>query len=597
DGRPGAAYWVNRADYALTARLDPARKRLDGTARIRYTNHSPDALRTVVLELTQNFHRPDAVRAERAEATGGVTLDRVAVRGQALTEGTGYRVTGTVMSVTLPQPLGTGQSVELEVAWHFTLPQSGAGARMGYLPAEGDLAAASPALLFHAYWYPMVAVYDDVRGWNTDPFLGPGEFYSDHGDYELTVEVPAGWVVQATGALQNPEEVFTAETRRRLARADASDTPVRVAEATETPTVPGALRYRFRAERVRDAAFFATKGYVWDAARTSVGDRDGDGREDFARAQALWRTSAPRWAKAAGYAQHSVRFLSRFSGLPYPWPHMTAVEGGGLMGGGMEYPMLTLIGDYNRARDADLYAVVVHEIAHMWDPMIVSTDERRYGWLDEGHTMYHENQAEADFAPGQGDYDHEDQRAYVSTALSGEEGEMLRRSNYHYPGRAATTAAYDKPSALLVALRELIGRDVFNRAWQTYHRDWAYKHPYPYDFWNTVERVAGRDLDWFWNAWYGTTWQLDHALASVTPGANGTEIVVRDVGRVPMPVRLRITYAGGRTEAREIPVERWLGGATEARITVPGRAERVEIDPERWFPEVERSNNVWPRSP
>ncbi len=478
------------------------------------------------------------------------------------------------MTVPLAQPLAAGASVAFDLAWHFTLPQAGAAGRMGYQPARGDLATASPALLFLAYWFPQIAVYDDVRGWNTDAFLGTGEFYSDHGDYDLTVEVPEGWAVQATGALQNAEAVYSATTRARLAQADASDTPVRIADAAETPTVPGPLRYHFTAPSVRDVAFFATRGYHWDAARTSVGDRDGDGREDFARAQALWRTTAPRWANAAAYAQHSVRFLSGFSGVPYPWPHMTAVEGEGIVGGGMEYPMLSLISNYTRATDADFYAVVVHEIAHMWDPMIVSIDERRYGWLDEGNTMYHENVAEADHTPG--DFDHEDQAAYVYTALAGQEGEMLRRSDYHYSGRAATTASYDKPAAVLVALRELLGRDVFNRAWQTFQREWQYKHPLPYDFWNTFERVSGRDLDWFWNSWYATTWQLDQAVAAVTPAAwrhrhrDPRPRARADAGALPRDVRRR-AHRRPRGARRDVARRRYGGTRDGARHGHEGR--------------------------
>ena len=600
DGRPGAAYWANRASYDLTARLDPAGKRLDGTARIRYTHNGPVALRELHLELTQNVHAPGALRGEEMEETRGVELSRVAVGGGALASGTGYVVNGTDLTVRLAQPLATGQSVDLDLAWAFTIPQAGAGARMGYVPARGDLTQADAALLFLAYWYPQMAVYDDVRGWNTDPFRGTGEFYAGFGDYALTVEVPAGWAVQSTGTLVNAAEVYTDATRERLARADASDAPVAIATPRETPTVAPPtgqpLRYRFTATNVRDVAFFATRGYAWDAGRTVVGDQNGDGTPDAVRAQALYRTSAPRWAdgKAARYTQHATSAIGETAGLVYPWPHMTVVEGDGLMGGGMEYPMLSLIGSYTRATDADLYAVVAHEIAHMWVPMIVSTDERRYGWMDEGMTMYEENQSEKDFAPG-GDYDREDAPGYLRLANAGGEGEMMRWSDFHYTSAAAVVASYDKPVTLLVALRELLGADVFNRAWQAFHRDWAYKHPTPYDFFSAFEREAGRDLDWFWQPWYFTTGRLDQAVEAVDRSGARTTITIRDEGQNPMPARLTLTYADGRTERREIPVETWLGGTDRATITVDGAVTKVEIDADRVFPDADRSDNVWPK--
>lgn len=595
DGRPGPRYWVNRATYDLDVRLDPAAKRVDGTARIRYTNRSPDALPRLVLELAQNYHKGGAPRVDAAEVTQGLELTSVKVGGVALREGAGYRVNGTSLMLTLAQPLASGASAEVEIAYGFTVPQAGISGRMGYTPAEGF--GSGPSLVYLAYWYPQMAVYDDVRGWNVDDFLGTGEFYSDHADYTVSVEVPSGWLVQGTGTLQNAEAVLTAQTRARLARAAASDAPVRVAEATDAPTTPGTQRFRFAAQNVRDVAFSATQGYVWDAVRTDVGDRDGDGRADYALAQALWRTNAPRWAKTVRYNQHATAFHGRHTGVPYPWPHMTAVEAAGIIGGGMEYPMMTIIGSYTNRTDADLYAVTSHEIAHMWSPMIVSTDERRHGWQDEGHTMYLENQSEKDFAPVADllAYDREDAPGYVAAALAGDEGEMMRRTDYQYPGLAGVVASYDKPVSVLVALREMIGEEAFQRGWQDYHRTWAYKHPTPFDFFHAMNLAAGRDLSWFWQAWYFTTWTLDQSVASVTYAGGRSTVTVRDLGQVPMPVWLTLTYEGGRTERRDVPVETWLRGRTEATVTVQGRVVKAEIDARRLAPDVDRANNVWPR--
>ncbi|NIS64147.1 MAG: M1 family peptidase, partial [Gemmatimonadales bacterium] len=244
-----------------------------------------------------------------------------------------------------------------------------------------------------AYWYPQMAVYDDVERWQADPFLGNAEFYLGFGRYDVTIEVPEGWVVMATGQPQNLQDVLAPAILERYRRAIESDTVVHVlTEADFGPGVAtvrsqaedGYLRWHFVSDTVRDVAFAAMLRSQWDATRTAVGDRDGDGVTDYATINTFWRSSAPRWAKQWRYAQHSIAFLSEWTGLPYPWPHMTSIEGGGIESGGMEYPMMTLIGPYDwpQATDTSLYGVTAHELAHMWFPMIVGTDERRYSWMD-----------------------------------------------------------------------------------------------------------------------------------------------------------------------------------------------------------------------
>jgi aminopeptidase N len=260
----------------------------------------------------------------------------------------------------------------------------------------------------------------------------------------------------------------------------------------------------------------------------------------------------------------------------------------------MEYPMMTLIGDYTTAGDAALYAVIAHEIAHMWIPMIVSVDERRYAWFDEGTTTFNENQAKRDLNPG-ADASAGDRTNYIATARARQEGEIMRRSDYHYPGPAYVVASYYKPAVVLEALRGVLGEETFTRAYREFIRRWAFRHPYPWDLFNTFEDVSGRDLDWFWRSWFYETWTLDQAVESVAPEAGATRITIRDRGDVPMPVLLSIRLASGEQLRREIPVESWLTGARTATITVPGQATRVEIDPELRFPDLDRTNNAWSR--
>ncbi len=592
-GAPGPQYWQQWADYTLTARIDPATKRVDGTARIMYRNRAPDPLPVVFLHLRQNIHAEGAVRNEPQEVTGGIEVRRVTAGGQALREGPlaggpAWTVQGTIMAVRPPVPVTPGGTLTLEIEWGFTIPQSGAG-RMGW--SEDNL-------LFIAYWYPQMAVYDDVVGWHVDPYLGGAEFYAGFGSYDVTVEAPPGWLVMGTGHLENTGEVLPNNISERLARAEQSDEVVHILTADDIASGHvtrdgGPLRWRFVADTVRDAAFSVTRASLWDAARTPVGDRDGDGQMEYARVDAIWRSSAPRWAQTWRYAQHSIDFLSRWTGLSYPWPHMTAVEGGGIIGGGMEFPMMTLIGDYNERGDSALYFVTAHELAHMWVPMTVSNDEKRRAWMDEGTTTFNENQARKEFFPGL-NHDLPDRESYLGVARQEMEGEIMRWSDYQYPGPAYGTASYAKPATGLTTLRALLGEELFVTAYREYLHRWRYKHPKPWDFFNTFNSVSGQDLDWFWRSWYYETWTLDQAVGSVTSHNGHTTIVIEDRGLLPMPARLTITQTDGSVLQREVPVETWLAGAVQAEITVPvDDVASVEIDAANLFPDIDRGNNVW----
>jgi hypothetical protein len=594
-GAPGPAYWQQRVDYRIEARVDIEARTLTGRQRVRYHNRSPDPLPLLVVNLTQNYHAEGVERVRPAEVTGGKALHRVAVDGAELAPTASHQVAGwaedgTLLYVVLPRPVQPGGTVDLELDWSFALPQAGAGGRMGY---SGD------NLLYLGYWYPQVAVYDDVAGWHAEPFRGNAEFYANFGRYEVAIDAPAGWLVSSTGRLLNEAEVLVPAVVSRLRAAESGDEVVRVvehggaAEATR-PGRDGRLVWRFEADSVRDVAFAVMRDHAWDATRAAVAG-------GYARIDAFWRAGAIHYPEAAGYGRHAVEFLSRFTGLAYPWPHMTLVEGGGIIGGGMEYPMITILGDYNVAGPDALYSVIAHEIAHMWIPMILSTNERRFAWLDEGTTVFAENFARMDRRPGENPF-RQDQASYINAAIQGLEGPIMRWSDFHYPGPAYGVASYPKPAAVLYALKGVLGPETFMEAYREFHRRWAFRHPYPWDLWNTFEDVSGRNLDWFWRAWYhesteeGGRWVLDQAIESVErlPGGE-TRVVVLDRGWVPMPVRLRATREDGSTAEVVIPVEPWLEGRDRAEAVLPAgpRVTRVEIDPDRYFPDVDRRGHVW----
>lgn len=602
DGSPGPDYWQQWADYRIRARLAPDTKRLEGRARITYHNRSPDTLRALHLHLHQNLHAEGTVRNEPQEVTGGVEVGRVAVDGTQLEgregrdggdDGPGWSVDATILRLDPPSPLPPGGKTEIEVVYGFTVPQSGAG-RMGR----------DDGLFYLGYWYPQMAVYDDVVGWHTDPYLGRAEFYMGYGSYDVSVTLPEGWIVRATGTQRDPGRTLAPAVLERLERAGRSDTVVHVlgpddlGPGSATVDAPGdTLTWRFTADSVRDFAFTATRRSLWDAARTAVGDRDGDGTTDHARVEALYREEAPAWRGVWEYARHALAFHSRFTGLPYPWPHMTAVEGGGIIGGGMEYPMMTIMGDYRARGDSALYYVTAHELAHMWLPMIVGTDEKRYAWMDEGFATFTENQSRKDYFPGQR-ADLPDMRDYEELARTGRGEPIMRWMDHQYP-RAGNVPNYDKPATALVGLRAVLGEDVFREGLATFVGEWAYRHPYPWDFFRTFERVADRDLGWFWRSWYYETWPLDHGVVRVRRDRGEVTVELADLGWMPMPMVLEITLEDGLRLRREVEVDPFLEGrrSVEIELRTPSPVVRVEIDPDHRLPDLNRDNNVWEAEP
>lgn len=596
-GAPGEYYWTQYADYQLNAVLSPKDTTLKGSAIVTYYNNSPDNLPIVVFELAQNLHKKGAPRLEAAEVTGGMQIHSVSINGREVSLTTqprfgtaSYGIQGTNMFVMLNEPLISGGNVSIEIDYSFKIPKSGASARMGY---DND------NLFYLGYWYPHVSVYDDLEGWFGDTFTGNAEFYHDFSDYDITITAPQDWVIMSTGEFINPEETLAPEILTRYEDAINSDTVTTIISENDfgmatLSNSSGKLEWKFRAENVRDVSFSATKESIWDGTRALVGDLDDDGDPDYARINAFWRTSAPKWKESARFAQHSISYFSRFTGISYPWPHMTTVEGEGIIGGGMEFPMMTIIGAYNNRTREALYDVTAHELAHMWMPMIVSSNERRRAWMDEGSTTFHEANARWDFFKMDEDLATE-YTGFLRISGSYREGEVMRYSDYHYSSVAYGIASYTKPASILFTLRGVLGEDLFMKAWTTYISSWAYKHPTPYDLFNTFEDVTGKDLDWFWRSWYFETWELDQAIDDVTLQADSVTISIKDIGNIPMPVDLTLFFEDGTEVETRIGVDEWLLGKRTLSITLPINSPLLEvtIDKTAIFPDVNRSNNTW----
>ena len=594
-GAPGPHYWQQWADYKLEAELNPVSKRMSGKGTISYQNRSPDTLKTVYIQLLQNIFAPGARHNTGVPwSVEGVELGRVAAQGTDLAagggEGPGYDVNGTIMRIRLPKPLPPGGTADFALDWKLRVPPDGA-------PRGGQ----DGEVYFMNYWYPQMAVYDDINGWQIDQYLGNAEFYMGYGNYDVSLTVPAGWLVTATGTLQNPQDVLAQQTRARLDSARSATGVVHVVTDLDrepgrstTAGKDGRLTWRFRAQNVRDVAWAASSRYLWDATAAPVGDADGDGRPDTALIQSFYRPEQRinHWDESARYAQYSIEFYSKYL-WPYPYPHMTAVDGPESCGG-MEYPMMTCIG--GQWDTLGMYEVTTHEIGHMWFPMVVGSDEKRFAWMDEGLTQFDQSQSMDAFFKGFDD-EARNRKNYLDFAATGGEVELMHHGDRfpNYP--AYGVAAYYKPATALVALRGVLGRDLFDKAFKEYGRRWRYRHPSPYDFFATFEDVSGRDLSWFWRTWFFETWRLDQAIDTVATVGDSLEVGIENRGKAPMPVHLVVTRTDGRADSLDVPVDVWLGGAkrTTVRVAKEPAVKSIEIDPARDFPDVDRDNQRWPR--
>jgi len=595
-GRPGPRYWQQRADYSIRVALDTATHTVSGAETIRYLNNSPDTLAYLWLQLDQNIYRansrgaavnPTDARFAGRGFEGGYTIDYVRVVrrfGQAVGRApVTATVNGTMMRVELDRPLPPGQGTGLELGYRFEVPEHGSD-RMGRERLPGGW------LYEIAQWYPRVAVYDDVRGWNTEQYLGQGEFYLEYGDFDVSITVPRSFVVAATGTLLNPVEVLTTTQRARLTRALRSDATVAIIASTEAgqpATRPAGaspmLTWRFSAKHVRDVAWAAAPNFIWDASGYAG-----------ALIQSFYPPEANAdWARSTEYARHSIKHYSE-KWLRYPYP--TAINVAGPVGG-MEYPMIVFCS--HRAGGRSLFEVTTHELGHQWFPMIVGNNERLYAWMDEGFNTFMNIYSQLAFyrdtaAPARGNA-----APWAKFAATGLDQPPMLAADRVNP-RLLGQVEYDKPATGLYLLRHHILDDTtrFDAAFREYIRRWAYRHPTPADFFRTMEDALGEDLSWFWRGWFYRTDVLDQAIDSVRTRADSSGtwawIFLSSPGSLPCPVDLRLSYAGGDTADVRLPVEVWLRGNRYAYARkVPGEVVRAEIDPGQNFPDVRRENNVW----
>ncbi len=628
-GMPGSQYWQQRADYRIEASLDTVNHRVSGTERITYHNNSPDRLPYLWIQLDQNVRSLEHSRTYQSRGAlpeglaemppqvrqflgadpfdGGYDLSRVQiVVGGALTDAD-YRINNTIMRVNLPVPLEPGAVQELEIDWAFNVHENG---------MRGGRERVTDGWIYEiAQWFPRMSVYDDVNGWETDQFFGRGEFYLEFGNYDVRITVPANHILEATGVLQNPQDVLTREQVDRLARSYESETPVYIVEPDEVmtaesrPTQTGMLTWHFTAENVRDFAWASSKTYVWDAAGFSY-----PGEDRVIAAHSMYpRDAMPLWNDISTAAV--IQTLKTYGKMAfrYPYPKASNVNG---PAGGMEYPMLAFCGARPQPDNAEaqgysegvknaLMMVTIHEVGHNWFPMIVASDERKWTWMDEGLNTFLQHYALVEMDP---DYpgwwgSPANIREYMRDL---DQVPIMTHSDLIH--KDFLQNGYMKPASGLTMLREVIlGPEVFDEAFTGYSQAWMFKKPQPSDFFRSMEEGAGEDLAWMWRGWFYTTHWNDQALTAVERqdteellgsaerGRYYYRITIENVGGLVLPIRMNVTFESGAEEFIQLPVDVWRYNEKEFTYGLFADDEVVSItlDPDHMLADIDDENNVW----
>ena len=599
NGGPNAGYWQNKADYQINASLNDVTNKVTGAVIITYKNNSPHTLSFLWLQLDQNlFNKQSRGQARmplnsrsrygdsKSNFNGGYAIASVKLVNENVAAD--YIITDTRMQIRLPKAMkGGGDVIKIKIDFAFEIPEYGAD-RCGILKTEnGNIFAV-------AQWYPRMCVYDDVEGWNTLPYLGPSEFYLEYGDFDVNITAPASHIVVCSGELLNETEVLTATQQSRMAQAKKSDKTVMIrtqAEVKDPSSRPTGttLTWHFKINNARDVAWASSKSFIWDAARINLPS----GKTSLAMSAYPAESSGQKgWSRATEYTKGSIENYSK-RWFEYPYPAAVNVAGNI---GGMEYPGIVFCG-YKATTDG-LFGVTDHEFGHTWFPMIVGSNERKYGWMDEGFNTFINTLADDDF--NNGEYKTE-QTNMENTApyMFGENTEPILSTPDALREANIGNDLYSKPGYGLELLRnEILGPNRFDYAFKEYIKRWAYKHPTPWDFFRTMDNAAGEDLSWFWKSWFVENYKLDQAILSVKyeedDAVNGAIVTIGNLNQMAMPVNISYQTKSGIKGTLKLPVEVWNNTNTwKIKLPTTEALKKVEIDAEKVFPDVDFANNVW----
>jgi Peptidase family M1 domain len=603
NGAPGPAYWQNEADYEMHADLDTKAKVLHNDEVITYTNNSPDALPSVWIHMEQNIYRqdsrahianggqtrrravPDDEDNSNGRTTNGFVLETVELEVGKERVKAGYLLSDTRMQIRLPQPMAPkGSVIKIHIKYHYQIPGVWGGRNSWGMSKQGEIYDT-------AQWYPRMCVYDDLRGWDTLPYIG-SEFYLEYGHFDYYVTVPSAMIVAGSGELMNPRDVLTATELTRLNEAKNSDKTIAIRTVAEVndpasrPKQGGTLTWHFHMDHTRDVSWSASPVFVWDAARINLPN----GKKSLAESVYPPESAGDAaWGRSTEYVKDTVERFSK-QWFPYPWPAAINVAG---FSTGMEYPGIVFDGIEDKGKT--LFWITAHEIGHDWFPMIVGSNERRNAFMDEGFNTFIDIQESAEFQNGV--YGPKRDSEY---SAGGEPAETILKvldnpvaPNILMPADAYTgplghPVSYFKGAYGMTLLREqILGPERFDWAFRKYIRDWAFKHPSPSDFFRAMNSEGGEELDWFWRGWYMHNWRMDLAVEKIA----GSTVTIVNNGQLVLPATVEVKYTDGSTTRWTLPVETW-----ESKGTMSWTGEKpiasVVVDPDKVVPDDDRSNNA-----
>ena len=601
-GEPGPKYWQNKVNYNINAFLNDVKNEITGSEIITYTNNSPHNLEYLWLQLDQNLYDLNSrghskLPAEgksrygniQSEFNGGYKIKSVKI----ISNGTENKIsdvtpliTDTRMQIILPSQLSAnGGTVKFKIEYSFLIPTEGSD-RMGILPTKnGNIYAI-------AQWYPRMCVFDDLQGWNTLPYLGGGEFYLEYGDFDFTIDAPADHIVVASGDLQNPNEVLTAEQLQRFNTAKQSDKTIIIRSADEVKDPSSRpkkerLAWHFKINNARDVSWASSRSFIWDAAKINLPS----GKKALAMSVYPDESNGNKgWGRSTEYVKSVVE---NYSKRWFEYPYNSAVNVATNVRG-MEYPGIIFC-DFDKKTEK-LFSVTDHELGHTWFPMIVGSNERKFGWMDEGFNTFINQISAKDFNDGE----YKKPNIYLNSVKKfGEGTESVMNAPDALKEKNIGTALYSKPGYALTLLRnEILTPERFDYAFKTYIKKWAFKHPSPFDFFRTIENAAGEDLSWFWKEMFMENFVLDQRVNEPVyikgDPANGALIIIDNLAQMAMPVYLEYVTKSGIKQTIKLPVEIWQNNTSwVVKLNTTERLRSVTIDPDKIFPDVNYENNKW----
>ena len=576
-GAPGKNYWQNTADYTIAVNFDPSTRNLEGTVSVDYTNNSPDTLNELTLKLYPNIYKKGAIRSmpvSAADLTDGVQIKKLAINKHDQ-EASNWRIEGTNMSLKTAGILPK-QKIHLDISYAYTLNKT-SHIRTGQVDSGA---------FFIAYFFPRIAVYDDIDGWNLNPYRGSEEFYNDFCHFNLAVTVPENYKVWGTGDLKNAADVYVPKIVQRMDEAGKSDKVTDViteAELNEQITTQNATNtWKFEADSVTDMAFAISNHYIWKASSLVVDPKSGR----RTRVDAVFNPAHKGYFEVINYARKTVEAMSyTFPKWPYPYPHETVFDGLDQM----EYPMM--VNDNPTPTAEDDIELTDHEIFHTMFPFYMGTNETKYGWMDEGWATIGEWTISPLIDPKVADTFGVE--AYAQSAGT-ENDQPIISLTTQLSGISSFTASYPKPGLGYLYVKDMLGDKLFTKALHNYIAQWHGKHPMPYDFFNCMNTGAGVNLNWFWKSWFIDGGIPDLAITKVSNNQNQYSVVITRKGSKPVPVDLTINFTDGTTQHIHQSIKCWANGGKTffVNFTAKRKVSKLVLGG-IYDPDSHKEDNVW----